>query len=412
MARIIRAAPNTSDIPAGFPILIDESMRIIEPVFSYLLHLATIPGRTRSPQTTRTYAEHLLDWFDTLEQSNIAWNEIETGTLASYRNRHLAQVSQRTERPYSLSTINDRLRAVCRFYAWAHKGGWIDHLPFNVVSVAVSREYQPFLVHTQHNPNQVTANELTLREHEKVRRALPLSEIHRLMPQLTQPYQLMAEWALATGMRPMEICALTLYQIPESISLRRRDHPIFPISLTITKGNKPRDVHAPIQLLDRTHHYIDEVREQVIRAQRKHDSSYVPGDSLFLGIRGQEINPKRMSAAFKKAFRAAGIQSNLYCLRHTFAIRTLKALTERQKNGENINPMLYLRIILGHASITTTEIYLRSLQLEPEKIADDITYLYGEVIDYEDTRETISDDIAHLYSKTIDYEDARLRITP
>ena len=80
-------------------------MRIIEPVFRYLLYIATIPGRTRSPQTVRTYAEHLLDWFDTLEQSDIAWNEIETETLASYRNRHLTQVSQRTKRPYSLSTI-------------------------------------------------------------------------------------------------------------------------------------------------------------------------------------------------------------------------------------------------------------------------------------------------------------------
>ena len=109
MARIIRAAPNTSDIPAGFPILIDESMRIIEPVFSYLLHLATIPGRTRSPQTTRTYAEHLLDWFDTLEQSNIAWNEIETGTLASYRNRHLTQVSQRTGTP--ILTVDNQRQA-------------------------------------------------------------------------------------------------------------------------------------------------------------------------------------------------------------------------------------------------------------------------------------------------------------
>ena len=384
MARIIRAALNTSDIPTGFPILIKESMQIIEPAFRYLLYIAIISGRTRSPKTVRTYAEHLLDWFDTLEQSDLVWDEIQTETLARYRNRHLTRVSQRTKRLYSLSTINDRLRAVCRFYTWAYKERLIDQLPFDTVTVPVPREYQPFLVHTKHDPGQVTANELTLREHEKVRRALHLSEVHRLMPKLTQPYQLMAEWALATGMRRMEICALRLYQIPESIRLRQRDHPLFPISLTITKGNKPRKAYAPIKLLDRTTRYIDEVRERIVRAQRKRDPSYVPGDSLFLGMRGQKISPKRMSDAFTKAFRVAEIQADLHCLRHTFAIRTLTALIKRKNQGEEIDPLLSLRILLGHSTIAATGTYLKSLELRLESISEDIAYLYGEVIEDED----------------------------
>ena len=391
MARIIRAAPNFPYIPAGLPILIDESMRIIEPVFSYLLYVATISGDSRSPQTVRTYAEHLLDWFDSLEQSDIAWDDVETETLAVYRNRHLTQISQHTKRPYAQSTINGRLRAVCRFYAWAHKEGLIDQLPFGFVPVQVSRDYQPFLVHAKRNPGRLTANELTLPEREKTRRALTTSEVRCLMSHLRQPYQLMAEWAVATGMRRMEICALRREQIPESLHLRQRDRLLIPIHISITKGKNPRDVLPPIQLLDRTNRYIDEDREQVIRAQRRRDPSYDPqGDlslrgALFLGVRGQEITPKRMSEAFRRAFQAAGINNvDLHCLRHTFAIRTLHALNKRQKEGEDINPMWILRQMLGHSSVAVTEIYLRSLQLNPEKIAEDIAYLYGEVIDDED----------------------------
>ena len=143
--------------------------------------------------------------------------------------------------------------------------------------MATRGKFQTSLGHTHHNSGQVTVNELTLPESKNVRRALTVAEVRRLMSQLTQPYQLMAEWAVATGMRRMELCALRLYQIPESMHLRQRDSKTFLIPLIITKGNRPRDVHPPLLLLDRTHRYINETREQVVRAQRKHDSSYILG---------------------------------------------------------------------------------------------------------------------------------------
>ena len=383
MARIIRAAPNAPGIPSGFPILVDESMRIIRSAFVYLLHTATISGRSLSPQTVRTYAEHLHDWFDSLEQSGIAWDDIEEETLAAYRNRHLSEVSQRTKRPYSLSTINDRLRTVCRFYKWAHGRGLIDELPFSFVPVARPDGFQTFLDHTRHKSGQVTANELTVRENRNIRRALTLSEVRLLMSHLTQPYRLMAEWAVATGMRRMEICALRDHQIPATDHLRSRDHPLFPIPLVVTKGKISRDVHPPLLLLDRTNQYIDEIREKIVQARRERDPSYNP-DALFLGMRGQEITPKRMSDAFTKAFRAANIRAVLHCLRNTFAIRTLHALTRRQKKGEDMDPILNLRILLGHSTVAVTETYLKELELRRENLAEDIALLYGEIIEDED----------------------------
>ena len=41
---IVRAAPNEGWIPAGVPILVNESMDIIEPVFAHLVHMTANPG--------------------------------------------------------------------------------------------------------------------------------------------------------------------------------------------------------------------------------------------------------------------------------------------------------------------------------------------------------------------------------
>lgn len=87
MAVIIRAIDGYAGIPAGFPILMSESMAIIEPAFAFLLEHATIPGRSHSKETLRTYAEHLHDWFDSLEQSALDWREADEETIAAYASR-------------------------------------------------------------------------------------------------------------------------------------------------------------------------------------------------------------------------------------------------------------------------------------------------------------------------------------
>jgi integrase/recombinase XerD len=46
----------------------------------------------------RTYTEIHYDWFDTLEQSGILWNEVDAADLIAYRNRMLQQPSVHTGR--------------------------------------------------------------------------------------------------------------------------------------------------------------------------------------------------------------------------------------------------------------------------------------------------------------------------
>ena len=87
MARIIPAAAGYPEIPIGFPILISNGMAIIEPAFAWLLGLATIPGRSHAAESIRTYAEHLHDWFDSLEQSSLDWRAAGESEIAARRCR-------------------------------------------------------------------------------------------------------------------------------------------------------------------------------------------------------------------------------------------------------------------------------------------------------------------------------------
>src|SRR5258707_477318 len=81
--------------------------------------------RAHTADTVRTYTEILYDWFDALEQSGIAWRDADAIDLVAYRNRMLEHPSAHTKRPYSVRTINHRVRGVLRFHAWAVRNGWL-----------------------------------------------------------------------------------------------------------------------------------------------------------------------------------------------------------------------------------------------------------------------------------------------
>ena len=96
----------------GVPMLLDGEMRLVEPACAWLLHIALVRGRTRSPQTWRAYGEALYDWWQTLEANGWAWDRVSFHEVAAYRDRMLGSPSGHTGRPYARATINGRLRIV------------------------------------------------------------------------------------------------------------------------------------------------------------------------------------------------------------------------------------------------------------------------------------------------------------
>nr|AJW29954.1 transposase [Ochrobactrum sp. LM19] len=254
-------------------------------------------------------------------------------------------------------------------------------LPFQFVDVRVgSGRRQSFLAHVDARPGVMAANILTVAEHERLPRPLRVDQLRRVFAHLEMPYRLMAEWALATGLRRKELCGLAVFQVPETAHLDDEDHPLIGVPLTITKGDKPRTIYPPIRLVDRTQRYIDEVRTPQVRALRRQRPDYRPPSTLFLNLQGNAVSKARLTAVFAEAFRAAGVTGTLHYLRHTFAMTMLVRLQRQALTTPDLNPLKIVQVLLGHSSIQSTAIYLRCVELNARELADSIDYLYGELI--------------------------------
>lgn len=378
VVRIVRTLDNgSSSIPSNFPVLVSKEMAIIEPAFAWLLMLATVPGQSHSSETLRTYAEHLYEWFDTLEQSGLDWRAVSEVQVAAWRNRMLSGVSAHTRRPYARSTINDRVRTVCRFYQWAHQRGWIEALPFHFVDVRIHHARPAFLAHIRGHRGVTAANVLTVAQHERLPRALRVAELQRFFDQLTMPYHLMAQWALTSGMRRKELCGLKVAQVPSALHLAVEEYPLIGMALTVTKGGEPRTAYVPLQLIDRTQRYIAEEREPLVRRMKRRNAQYQSSNLLFLNRRGVPVTRAQWTRVFSHAFRAAGLTASGHWLRHTFAMMMLVRLQEQARRTPDINPLKVVQVLLGHRSIQSTSIYLRCVELHQRELSESIAWLYG-----------------------------------
>ena len=78
------------------------------------------------------------------------------------------------------------------------------------------------------------------------------------------------------------------------------------------------------------------------------------------------------------AFQAAVLL--LHWLRHTFAMVMLTRLQIQARANPALNPLKIVQVLLGHASIATTAIYLRCVELYEPDINESLAWLYGEAI--------------------------------
>ena len=134
---------------------------------------------------------------------------------------------------------------------------------------------------------------------------------------------------LNCGMRLSELCGINLSSI-------RGD------TLTVLgKGGKERTIYLNGACLEALEQY---------REERPKTGLKTP-DALFISRPGQRISPKTVQYLIKKYIRAAGLDPARYSvhkLRHT-------AATLMYKYGKV--DIRALQVILGHVSVSTTEIY-------------------------------------------------------
>ena len=355
------------------PMLLDAEMRLVEPACAWLLHVALVRGRTRSKETWRTYGEALYDWWQTLDANGWTWDKVGSSELTTYRNRMLEGTSH-TGRPYSRATINIRLRVLALFYRWCAASGLISKVPFSINELSLSRARPAsFLAHVDAKGCRQTSDELTLRQTRSLPRPLEPKTIRRAMDNMDARDRLIVEWAVTTGVRRLEIAGLRLATLPDGASTAL---PVVPIRLDVTKGGKVRQVYPPLPLLDRTRAYVREERAVAVRKARERDLSYCEPDALFLTERGEAMTPRRIGAMFAGACKKTNVKATFHELRHTFAGAMLRFLQRQSARTPELNPLLALQAILGHAELATTGIYLRMLPADLSGIEVAVDELY------------------------------------
>lgn len=120
------------------PYLVDQTnMNIVSVPTLWTVYIATIPGRTRRPNTWLAYARNLLLWLNVCVENGSDWATVSEEDIAAWRNHLLGSRSDRTKRRYARSTVSSYIRTVCDFYEWAHKRGHVASNPVRFIPISV-----------------------------------------------------------------------------------------------------------------------------------------------------------------------------------------------------------------------------------------------------------------------------------
>ncbi len=336
----------------GIPFLADSKAVLVESANRYLYFVACIKGRTSSPATWRTYGEHLYEFFSFLEENNLDWNQVGEAQIAAWRNGMVTRGLKRT-------TCNHRIRTVADFYTWCKRRGLVSDLPFYREEIYVSKP-KGFLAHVDALGNSVHANELTLPSTRTLPRFLTLRQAGAFIYALTPERTRLVAWVMVLcGLRREEAALLDIRVFPSpaghdpSKAIKMTLDP----ALTPTKGSKERWVNLPYPLAGRLHDYLMLERPALAKKFKKKYGRYTT--KLFLTQFGEELSLDGLDDQFEKASKASGIKCTPHMLRHTFAVHELI----RMSGKPNINSLMWVSDRLGHASITTTQIYVKAADL-------------------------------------------------
>lgn len=284
---------------------------LVEDFLQHLRH-----ERGQAAHTQRTYAG-LLNQFILWAGNHglTAWEQVELSHLTAFlqheRDRALAHEAPESTRRLSSGSLYLAIAALRAFYRYAEDE---KLLPRNV------------------------AEHLSLpRRWKRLPKSLSTAEIEKLLTpeQPATPQSLcdaaILELAYASGLRRAELCALRLEQLRLEAGFIN----------VIGKGNKERVVPVGTKAVAALHDYLTAGRPKLVKPRSP--------ANVFLTARGTAFAPITLWQHIKARVRRAGISRNItpHMLRHSFATHLLE-------HGADLR---VIQELLGHANISTTEVY-------------------------------------------------------
>jgi integrase/recombinase XerD len=284
---------------------------LVEDFLQYLRH-----ERGQAEHTQRTYAALLAKFVAWAKTQGLAdWKSVELRHLMSFleheRSRALANQPKESPRRLSSESVYLEIAALRAFYRFAEAEKLLPANPAENLSLP--------------------------RRWQRLPKALSSQEIEKLLaPETPETAQNLCdravlELAYASGLRLAELRGVRLEQLHLDAGFLN----------VVGKGNKERVVPLGRKAVAALRRYLDVARPQLVRPRST--------ANVFLTQRGTPFAPVTLWLRIKQRVRRAGIARNVtpHMLRHSFATHLLE-------HGADLR---VIQELLGHASISTTEVY-------------------------------------------------------
>jgi integrase/recombinase XerD len=278
-------------------------------------HVLALRVRNFSEETV-LQREKYLRWFAKWcsERSLTRPTEITKPILERYQ-RHLYQYRNEKDQPMSFRSQYAHLSHIRAWYKWLAKENHVLTNPASDLDLPKLGKSLPKAV-------------LTAEEAERVINQPDTTEAYGIRDRA------ILEVLYSTGIRRRELANLQLFDIDAS----RR-------TLTVRQGKGKKDRIVPIgkralQWIDR---YLNESRPHLLASITNH--------TLFLSNLGTPLDPDSLTEYVRQYVERSkiGKKGSCHMFRHTMATLMLE-------NGADVR---YIQAMLGHAQLSTTEIYTR-----------------------------------------------------
>lgn len=276
-----------------------------EKIQEFLDYITVEKGYTDN--TLAAYRNDLSQFAAYLETRVAGWSEVDQNVILDYI------MFMRTEQEYASSTVARKVAAIKSFFHYLADRGEIEDDPTATLDSPKVRKRLPKAI----SPEDM---ERLLREPAREQTPKALRD------------RALLEVLYATGLRVTELVSLNVDDVNLASATVRVVH---------AKDNRERLVPIHQRALEPLQDYLEKGRVQLLRNSEER--------ALFLNHRGQRLTRQGLWLIVKYYVREVGIPEEVtpQTLRHTFAAHLLTQKTDLE----------YVQELLGHANISTTQVY-------------------------------------------------------
>jgi len=282
---------------------------------SFILYLATERGLSDNYQlSTRNSLETFAKWLEG-KRGITEVSQIELGHITDY-------LAERKKNGLAASSLRLIIIAVKVFFRFLVAR---NHLPSDISDALLSPKIEKYLPETLNEPE--VKNLI-----ESIATNQPLGMRDRAIVELLY----------ASGLRISELVNARLENFNEDDGFIR----------VTGKGNKTRIVPVGRDALTAIENYLTVERPKLVKPKTSSE--------IFISILGGKLTTQRVWQIIKKRAKEAGLDTNVYphLMRHSFATHLLS-------NGADLR---VIQELLGHADISTTQIYTHVDQTGLKKV--------------------------------------------